>query len=94
MLTRYAKGAVYVGNDPTGGGVIRLPVSDMSPEQLAAWLLIDPATARRYVDPTKVQRYRAPKFDNAPGAPLPKLKKDDDRAKAKQQTKDEGNERA
>lgn len=73
MFTRLAKGAVYVGQDPTGGGFIRLPVVDMTPEQLAAWLLIDRASALRYVDPTALPVYRAPKIDNAPGAPLPKL---------------------
>ena len=87
MLTRYAKGALYVGQDPTGGGFIRLPVSDMTPEQLAAWFAIDPATARRYVDPTKLPKYRAPKFDNAPGAPLPKLKKDDEQRATKDKDK-------
>ena len=73
MFTRLAKGAVYIGQDPTGGGFVRLPVVDMTPEQLAAWLLIDRVTALRYVDPTALPVYRAPKIDNAPGAPLPKL---------------------
>jgi hypothetical protein len=90
MLTRYAKGAVYVGQDPTGGGVIRLPIELMTPEQLAAWVAIDPATALRYVDPTKIPRYRAPRIDNAPGAPLPKLPKDDNRATKAKDKDDKG----
>ena len=76
MFTRFAKGAVYTGQDPTGAGFIRLPVEQMTREQLGAWFAIDPATARRYFDPTKVGRYTAPKVDNAPGAPLPKLNDD------------------
>jgi hypothetical protein len=74
MFTPFSKGAVYTGQDPTGRGFIRVPVERMTPEQLAAWFAIDPATARRYFDPTKVGRYAPPKIDNAPGAPLPKLK--------------------
>lgn len=76
MFTRFAKGAVYIGQDPTGGGFIRLPVEQMTKEQLAAWLAIDPTTALRYFDPTKVGRYTPPRIDNAPGAPLPKLHDD------------------
>lgn len=83
MFTKAAKGVVYIGQDPTGGGFVRLPVEGMTREQAAAWLLLDPATARRYIDPTRVGRYTPPKFDNAPGAPLPKLKTDDEQRATK-----------
>ena len=84
---------MYIGQDPTGGGFLRIAVESMTPAQLAAWVLIDPATARRYVDPTKLPAYKIPKFDNAPGAPLPKLKKhepttDKGRAKAEDTERD------
>jgi len=46
----------------------------MTREQLAAWFLIDPATASRYIYPAEIKEtpVTVPVLDNNPGAPAPK----------------------
>jgi hypothetical protein len=76
MFTRQAKGVVYTGVDPTGrSGMIRVLVEEMTREQLAAWCLIDAATASQYVnlDALKDTVVDLPSIDNEPEKPLPKL---------------------
>ena len=75
MFKTSANGVMYVGQDPTGKGFVKMLIVSMSEEQVAAWLLIDPATATRYVYPDRVGVYKKPAYDNQPGTPLPKLKK-------------------
>ena len=75
MFTPFARGAVYAGIDPTGKrAFIRMLVTEMTREQLAAWFLIDPATASRYIYPAEVKEtpVTVPVLDNNPGAPAPK----------------------
>jgi len=75
MFTPFARGAMYAGVDPTGKqAFIRLLVTEMTREQLAAWYLIDPATASRYIYPDAVKDTPVivPTIDNNPGAPAPK----------------------
>ncbi len=78
MFLPSAIGAVYVGADPTSGRFVRLAVTEMTPEQVAAWLLIAPATARLYVDPKRVAPATLRPFDNQPGAPVPQLPRRDE----------------
>ncbi len=80
MFTPAAHGAVYVGIDPTGKrAFIRLLVTEMTREQLAAWYAIDAATASRYVNPKALKDtpVTALTIDNNPGQalPLPAMKK-------------------
>lgn len=76
MFTRQAKGVVYTGVDPTGrSGMIRVLIEEMTREQLAAWCLIDAATASQYVNPDALKGtvVDLPSIDNEPEKPLPKL---------------------
>ena len=42
--------AIYTGIDPTGRrGFMRCPVMALSPEELRAWMAIDPVTVSKYV---------------------------------------------
>lgn len=68
---------MYVGQDPTGKGFIKIAVEKFTKEQVAAWLLIAPATALKYVYPELVGKYTPPQYDTQPGAPMPKLKRNE-----------------
>lgn len=68
---------MYVGQDPTGKGFIKVAIETFTKEQVAAWLLIDPATALKYVHPEQVGKYTPPQYDTQPGAPMPKLRKNE-----------------
>lgn len=83
MFKASANGVMYVGQDPTDKGFVKMLIVSMSEEQVAAWLLIDPATATRYVYPDRVGVYKKPTYDNQPGTPLPKLKKHEQSTTAK-----------
>lgn len=62
---------LYAGADPSGPGVVRLPLSDLTQSQLAGWLRLDPATARRYVLGPDPDALPPPKRDNKPNEPPP-----------------------
>jgi hypothetical protein len=78
MFTPFSKGAVYTGVDPTGKrAFLRVLVTEMTREQLAAWYLIDPATASRYVTPAALKDVTVtlPTLDNNPEQPMPLLER-------------------
>jgi hypothetical protein len=89
MFKPTAKGVMYIGQDPTGKGFIKIAIESMSEEQVAAWLLIDPATASKFFYPHLVRPYTPPAYDNNPGTPLPKLKKYEQHSTTKASAKEE-----
>ena len=68
--------AIYAGIDPTGRrGFIRCPVTALSPEELRAWLAIDPAAVNKFVHVESLAAIALvyKELDNEPGKPTPKL---------------------
>lgn len=69
--------AIYTGIDPTGRrGFMRCPVTALSPEELRAWMAIDPLTVSKYVhtESLAMVAFKFPQQDNEPGKPVPTLK--------------------
>jgi len=63
------EGQIYLGADPvTRSGMIKVKVGEMSEEQLAAWLNMNPKTAAAFVVGPDVNG----KKDNTPEKALPK----------------------
>lgn len=79
-------GLCYVGAAPAGQGCIRIPLSEMTKEQMRGWLESDYKTASKYIDEEGEEVGAVlPTIDNKEGEPLPVKPAHDEAKRAKKQ---------
>lgn len=61
---------LFVGGNPSGGGVLKCLLRDMTQEQMEDWIREAPTVARRYIDGPEPSRKIIVR-DNQPGKPPP-----------------------